>query len=154
MSVINFGEGESCGRNGCAGVIETRPSEGCSCHISPPCSACTEPRNFCPECDWEEGDDPAPEPASPTEQQQSAWAAQRAMWKPRTLADLDGTKIDWIHVPCDSTCSMIKEGVYPDGLQPGELMKAINGTFGGRFAYHHHPENGKPGRFKFIAYTD
>lgn len=154
MSAVGYGEGETCGRDGCVGVIDMHPVENCSCHISPPCSACTDPRNFCPECDWEEADDPAPASPPPKKEQQAAWAAQREKWKPRTLADLDGSKIDWIHVPSDSTCSMIKEGVYPEGVPREKLVKAINGTFGGSFLYHYAPENGKPGRFKFLAYTD
>ena len=47
-------EGEVCGRNGCQGIIDMHPSENCSCHINPPCSSCTDPRNFCPLCGWEE----------------------------------------------------------------------------------------------------
>jgi len=41
-------EGEICGRNGCQGVIKQHLVEGCWCHISPPYSACTKPRDFCP----------------------------------------------------------------------------------------------------------
>ena len=50
-------DGDQCGRDDCNGVIETRPPENCSCHISPPCAACTSPRNYCPECDWHEEDE-------------------------------------------------------------------------------------------------
>lgn len=149
----SYEEGGVCGRNGCAGHIAARTVEGCSCHISPPCGACTEPRNFCPECDWDEAEDPAPEPPPPTEAEKAGWAAYREMWKPRTLADLDPTKIDWIHAS-HSNASMIKEGVYPASVTTEELRKAIDGTFGGRFEYLHPPQDGKPGRFKFIAYTD
>lgn len=150
MSDINYGEGEVCGRTGCTGHIERHEVENCSCHLSPPCSACTAPLNFCPECDWEECDDPMPEPAAPTPAEIAGWAT----YKRRTLADLDGTKIDWIHVLHDSTCSMIKEGKFPAGTTMEELRKAINGTFGGSFQRLTQPENGKPGYFKFLAYTD
>lgn len=146
-----FGEGEVCGREGCAGHIERSAVDGCSCHLSAPCSACTEPRNFCPECDWDEADEP--EPAPPTKEELAAWAAHREMWKPRTLADLDPTKIDWIHAS-HSNSSMIKEGMYPASVATEELRKAIDGTFGGRFEYLYPPQDGKPGKFKFIAYTD
>lgn len=149
---LGYEEGAECNREGCTGRIAMRAPENCSCHLSAPCGSCTAPRNYCPECDWEEADDPAPEP-EPSAADVAAWAAQRAKWRPRTLVDLDVTKIDWIYRP-HSNSSMIKEGVYPDGLQPGELRKAIDGTFGGRFEYHYPPADGKPGRFKFIAYTD
>jgi hypothetical protein len=53
---LTFGcyEGDVCGRYGCRGTINLRPSENCSCHINPPCSSCTDPRHYCSECDWEE----------------------------------------------------------------------------------------------------
>jgi len=50
-------EREICNRNSCKGIIATHPVENCSCHICPPCGECTSPRNFCPECGWEEKDD-------------------------------------------------------------------------------------------------
>lgn len=45
-------EGSTCNRR-CQGTIELRPVENCSCHIAPPCSACMEPAEFCPVCDWD-----------------------------------------------------------------------------------------------------
>jgi len=46
--------GEKCNRLGCAGIIDEHYSDdGCSCHISPPCSYCTTPREYCPECEWD-----------------------------------------------------------------------------------------------------
>jgi len=55
LTSVEFGlyEGDVCNRNSCKGVIEEHPVENCSCHINPPCSACTEPREYCPECGWE-----------------------------------------------------------------------------------------------------
>jgi hypothetical protein len=51
-------EGDTCNRDGCDGVIETHPPDNCSCHMGmPPCSACTDPRFYCPKCDWEEADE-------------------------------------------------------------------------------------------------
>lgn len=56
-------EGDTCGRDAgdgyvpgsrllCPGVIALRPVEDCSCHISPPCAACTEAPLWCPVCRW------------------------------------------------------------------------------------------------------
>lgn len=138
-----------CGRAACAGVIERHEVENCSCHISPPCSACVDTQNFCPECDWEECDEPAPEPTPPTKEELSARAAPREWWRPRTIGDLDRTRIDWIN-KSHSSCSMIKEGVFPIGTPIEEVRKAVDGTFGGHFEYFS-PDHGT---FKFIAYTD
>lgn len=54
---IGITEGDICNRLGCCGVIATHPPENCSCHINPPCGACTGPSNFCPVCEWQEKDD-------------------------------------------------------------------------------------------------
>lgn len=63
------------------------------------------------------------------------------------MRPLDPTKIDW-HSFSHSSCSMIKRGVYPEGTDPGEVRKRVDGTFGGRFNYF------RDGKFEFVAYTD
>ena len=50
---VGYCEGDVCGRDGCEGILEQHPVENCSCHINPPCSQCTTPREFCPVCDWD-----------------------------------------------------------------------------------------------------
>lgn len=50
-------EGETCNRDGCVGVIAIKPSEHCSCHISPPCNQCVTAPLYCPECGWEYEDE-------------------------------------------------------------------------------------------------
>ena len=49
---IGYYEGDICHRDGCDGIIQTAPVENCSCHICPPCSECTSPRNYCNKCEW------------------------------------------------------------------------------------------------------
>jgi len=44
---------EVCNRDGCKGIIAEHEREGCSCHISAPCSGCCHSYEYCPECDWE-----------------------------------------------------------------------------------------------------
>lgn len=142
MSEIGYCEGDACNREGCAGVIETRPPENCSCHINPPCSACTSIRDHCPDCDWEAADDPLyMEDLGAITLGDAFMHVQR---KPRLL---DPTKIDFV---CDfhSGSSMIKEGVYPKGMDIKEVGEVVRGTFGGRFVYF------GDGKFKYIAYTD
>jgi len=146
-----FCKGETCGRDGCQGLIAIRKSENCSCHISPPCSSCTSPRNFCTQCDWDEADEPEPEIKPQTQAEKDFWDS---WWKEqerlRSLP-LDDTKVSW-RSKSHTNFSMIKEGVYPqsgDVSADREMVrKEVDGTFGGRF------ESFGNGRFKFIAYTD
>jgi hypothetical protein len=49
---FGYFKGDICNRDGCNGVIEEEKKGTCTCHINPPCSACTEARAFCPECGW------------------------------------------------------------------------------------------------------
>ena len=52
-------KGDVCNRGGCLGIIDEHQKDDCSCHISPPCSACVAGRTFCEECGWSsrEGED-------------------------------------------------------------------------------------------------
>lgn len=142
-------EGEMCSRNGCAGVIVEAPVENCSCHINPPCGACTTPREHCPECGWQAKNDELPingflvRPANPV----GAWSSYRER-------PLDPTKIDW-RTKSHTHFSMVKEGIMPAGTTTGEVLEVIGaGTFGGRFDQFIEGQDGKPGRFRYIAYTD
>lgn len=140
-------EGDTCNREGCKGVIQMRKADGCSCHISPPCSACTSPRQHCDTCDWDEADEeiPAPEPMS--QKEQDYWKSQREEWERIRNAPLDNTKVSWRDLP-HTHFTMIKEGVYPEHMTRAEVAKEVAGTFGGRFEYF------GGGKFKYIAYTD
>ena len=139
MEELGFVKGENCNREGCKGIIDEHEKRGCSCHICPPCSSCTEPRGFCPECKWEESEDPIPESnfSEPDNKLMEAFK----------LKPLDNTKIDW-HSYLHSNSSMIKKGVYPEGTTQEEVRKVVDGTFGGRFKSFGY------GKFEFVAYTD
>lgn len=139
-AVTGFVEGETCNRDGCTGAIETRPPENCSCHINPPCAACTAPRNFCPKCGWEEADDPL------------VVMEVSTIYLPIGLVErkkrvLDPTKIDY-RIEAHSNSSQKCIGVYPEGTTQAEVKARVDGTFGGRF------ERFGGGHFTFIAYTD
>lgn len=140
MSVHGIEEGEVCNRDGCKGVIELEEHKGCSCHISPPCSACVDRDVFCPMCGWEARKEIINDYVVTTNAKSHVYEA----WKPRPL---DPTKIDW-HSKPHSNASMIKEGVYPEGTTRAQVEEKIVGTFGGRF------EHFGDGKFKYIAYTD
>ncbi len=141
MSTFGHCDGETCKRNGCTGIIDTYPAENCSCHISPPCFACTSPRNFCQECDWQEKDDQVINDFVVSVDKKTG---VHKSWEPRPL---DPTKIDWRSLS-HTNASMIKEGVYPSDATIDDVRKMVIGTFGGHF------EHFGNGRFKYIAYTD
>ncbi|QIY81478.1 hypothetical protein [Chromobacterium violaceum] len=134
-------DGERCGRLGCNGVIKEHQVENCSCHISPPCGACTTPREYCPVCGWEAADD---EVFNDFVVNVNRETGVYRTWTPRPL---DTSKIDW-HSKPHTNASMIKEGCYPPGTTAEEVRKLVDGTFGGAFVHFGN------GRFKFIAYTD
>lgn len=134
--------GETCGRGGCKGVIEEHDVEGCSCHIDPPCSACTTPREYCEECDWQAKDDMIMAEGTITitpifvhvERKPHVW---------------DRSKIDK-RTSMHSSSSQKVTGVFPIGTPRSEVEKIARGTFGGRFEKWS-PETGD---FVYIAYTD
>lgn len=130
-------EGDRCREKGCDGILHFPKAENCSYHISPPCSWCTSVMLTCPECGWV--DESEPERFTPV-----APGLSMLEHKPRPL---DPTKIDY-RSKMHSECSMIKEGVYPEGATAADVRKEVNGTFGGHFEYF------RGGKFKFIAYTD
>jgi len=140
---MSFGyeEGEVCGRNGCKGIIRDKPVENCSCHISPPCHACTEDRAYCDECDYE----------GKNNEHMNGFIGNvdksTGIWKSFERRQLDASKIDW-HSLSHTHFSMIKEGVYPEGTTRDQVLDLVKGTFGGRFEYFGN------GKFKYIAYTD
>lgn len=49
-------EGNKCADPECKGLMGFRPVENCSCHINPPCGACTDNPLVCLECGLQIGD--------------------------------------------------------------------------------------------------
>lgn len=138
---LGFEEDALCNRQGCRGTISLHPKGDCSCHISPPCGACTEPRAYCLKCDWQEKDDRVFNDFVVNENPKTG------VWRTWTPRPLDPTKLDW-HSKSHTHFSMIKEGVYPEGMSQEEVREQVKGTFGGKFEYFSN------GRFKYVAYTD
>jgi len=154
-----FEKGEICNRNECDGIIAEHHSDGCcSCHINPPCSYCTEPKAYCPKCDWDEKDDFI-----------EAENKEREYWTdyhkhPDVIAEKKRVEAEMIlfekmyrgEIPVDkyrarhrshSSCSQIIYGVHPN-LSREEIEKDTKGTFGGRFSKYNNYS------FEYIAYTD
>lgn len=137
---IGIDVGEVCNRKGCELLIQEKPVVDCSCHINPPCGACTDPRLFC-ECGWDQSEETV------VNDHIVQVDKNTGIYKLYGLRSLDNSTIDW-HSKSHTHFSMIKEGVYPEGTTKEEVESKVRGTFGGRFDY---CANGK---FKYIAYTD
>lgn len=137
-------KGDLCNRNKCKGIIDEYETDTCcSCHINPPCSHCTEDRNYCPVCDWQGKDDYIQHMNGFVIHTDSKTHNHNS-WKRR---ELDNSKIDY-HILSHTNSSQICEGVYPEGTTREDVLEQVKGTFGGRFK---HFGNGK---FKYVAYTD
>ena len=131
-----FEEGDKCPE--CEeGELYYPPVENCSCHINPPCSACTDRKLVCDKCGYE------PEEPEYKDIPITCGLSMRE-YKPKPL---DCTKIDY-RIKTHTAATMICEGVYPEGTTRVEVEDVVKGTFGGRF------ESFGNGRFKYIAYTD
>ncbi len=146
-------EGATCWRNGCQGVIKERAVENCSCHISPPCGACTTPREYCPDCDWSaEEEDRAyylnemrAVAVSKDDARLGIYGSTPFQkWGQRPL---DPRKIDY-RITSHSNSSQLCTGVYPEGITRTEVEARVKGTCGGRFNHF------GGGKFEYVAYTD
>jgi hypothetical protein len=141
MNTYGEQENEICNRKECKGIIQLHPIENCSCHINPPCSSCTTPKAYCPDCGWESKNDQIindfivnTDPLT-------------GNYNSHYLRKLDNTKIDY-YILNHTHFSQLIRGVYPEGTSQADILNLVNGSFGGRFTKF---ENGK---FEFIAYTD
>lgn len=152
LQVIEHGEceGDVCGRNGCGGeIIKDTDADGCSCHISAPCSYC-HCEVQCNECDWASRAENTQEQSTPAPK--SDWLES---WKQKQIEfrnqlndpSFEFDKVEF-RTESHSNSSMKKIGGYSKGMDKAELQKEVNGTFGGRF------ERLTENRFTFIAYTD
>lgn len=137
--MFGINEGDVCGRDGCEGNLE-RKIENCSCHITPPCWACTNTPLCCSGC----GVEVREEHMNDYVIKMDMPSGKFVNWK---LRELDRSKIDWHSMP-HTHFSMIQRGVFPIGTSREAVEKLVKGTFGGRFNYFGN------GKFEYIAYTD
>lgn len=145
-------EGDKCKMEDCPGVLELEEKEGCCrCHISPPCSYCTDSSYVCDTCgEGLEMEEETPKPVKPSKQTYKASTDWTIPWEQRVLKEWDGKSIVW-RGEYHTHFTMIKEGFKPPGATKGEVLKEIgDGTFGGRWAFW---EDGAT-YFKYIAQTD
>lgn len=123
----------------CGGDLKIRPTENCSCHISPPCSGCVDAPLYCANCGFEEK----------IERMNGYRCVVKSdgtfeSFRPRTL---DKTKIDY-RIESHTHFSQKCVGVYPEGTERSQVEALVRGTFGGRF------ERFANGEFEYVAYTD
>lgn len=124
------------------GLLYYPPVQNCTCHISPPCSACTNRQLECDKCGYQP-EEPEYKDIPVTFDFNGVFLTQRE-YKPRPL---NNSKIDY-RVKMHTHFSQICEGVYPEGTTKTEVEQEVRGSFGGRFEYFGN------GKFKYIAYTD
>ncbi len=141
-------KGEVCNRDDCQGIIDEHDTDSCcSCHISPPCSYCTDSREYCPVCNWDGREEQIQEENKI--RQVDYRQCIDSFFKVRTMDDLDKSKIDYLSMS-HTHFSMRKKGVFPKGTTKNEVEQKVKGSFGGRFKSF----NEDTCTFEYIAYTD
>lgn len=131
-------EGDACGLDNCRGRLTYGAVLECSCHISAPCTNCVDNPLTCPVCGWTETREPTRRVVD------IGCGIGEVTYRP---GPLDRTRIDY-RTRTHSSCTMIKEGCYPEGATRRDVEMVVRGTFGGRF------ERFGNGTFRYIAYTD
>lgn len=127
------------------GIMQYPQVENCSCHINPPCSACTSNLLTCSKCGCE---DPEPEPLpQPTKAQINAWERLRNKWeglRSRGHTFTNGGRIYNVDHRSDSGSTMEYTGRYEGSVTASQILEYLgDGTFGhigptmynGRFTY-------------------
>jgi hypothetical protein len=144
-AVHHLSDGDACPEAGCAGALHPHRIGDCSCHINPPCSACTDAVLTCDVCGWEQPEEPRSPPAPVS-------AAATAWWKqPRTWSkDLgDGKRLIDVDYDSRSGSTMVYSGRYEGPVTPADIIAALgDGTFG------HRGPTLLNGRFTYTKITD
>lgn len=164
---IGYSEGEKCNRLGCLGIIRAYGSDSCSCHINPPCSSCTTAREYCPECDWDAEEEDREYWKAKDEAEKKWFETPAGQEYRRKLkedqerrAEIEKTfELKFLgRIPVDkfdcrreghTHSSMRIRFIFPPSGFTKEMMKEIEGTFGGRFE-----QSPSHWRGVYIAYTD
>lgn len=125
--------------------------ENCSCHLSAPCSACTDSHLICDHCEWEFEPEP-PQKKEPTQQDRDAWAKYQRDWeaarsKGHTFPN--GGRIFNIDHDGRSGSTMVFRGQYEGEVTAKEIFEYLgDGTFGHRGPFVNN------GRFTYTKITD
>lgn len=126
MNVIGLVESDVCNRDGCKGVMQEQDTDTCcSCHISPPCSHCTDAIFECVEC-GEETENP---------NYTSGWEGVETLapvvYKStqERFDELEDGKFDYVTI-AGQYYWMEYWGKTPEGMTADELIKNFNVCFG------------------------
>jgi len=138
----DLSEGDKCPQ--CDGKMYYPKVENCSCHISPPCSACTNNLLTCDECGFEE------EPIVNEEKYRMLCPGVTEMYHTRPSKELgSGKRIFDYDYDSSSGSTMVYKGRYKGDVTPEDIIKTFgSGTFGHRGPYLSN------GRFTYTKITD
>ncbi len=143
MGEAGLVDGDKCNRDGCTGdMVAVDDDSSCSCHICPPCNHCVDMKYYCNECGFET------EEPEPLKSNSSGYVFNYGQ-EPKTIADLDNSKIDYLVIP-GSYYNMIYDGVFPKGTTMADILKLFNTCFGCRWLLF----DSDLQRFKLKVYTD
>lgn len=155
-SDIGYEKGDVCGREGCAGIIDQHPTDKCcSCHINPPCSYCTDSREYCPECGWEGSEEQyngygntSPAQIAAYKKSAEEFTEKRESFYRKFKGKEEVTELEMRNEPHTHFTQKIV-GIFPKGTQTKEtVLPEVKGSFGGRFLFFGETS------FEYIAYTD
>jgi len=141
-------EGGAC-PTGCGGKLHLPPPENCSCHIAPPCSACTDRNLTCDSCGWEA---PPPEPFWPDttvpKSQPNPWWEMVSAKPSHDLGN--GKRVFDYDYDSRSGSTMVYRGRYEGPVTPDDIIALLgDGTFG-----HRGPTLFPDGTFLYTKITD
>lgn len=133
------------------GTMEIPRTKNCSCHINPPCGACTDKLLTCDSCGWE-FEPESPTRIEPTQQDRDAWAKYQRDWeaaRSRGHTFPNGGRIFNIDHDGRSGSTMVFRGQYEGEVTAKDIFEYLgDGTFG-----HRGPSLGN-GRFTYTKITD
>lgn len=135
------------------GSMEIPRSKNCSCHISPPCSSCTDRLLTCDSCGWEYEPEVEPIPP-PTQAERDGWERYQADWeaaRQRGHTLPSGGRIFDIHIDGSSGSTMVFTGRFEGEVNHKEIFEHLgDGTFGHRGPFIYESQK----RFSYTKITD
>lgn len=177
-------EGDACPDIACTGTMQFRPVENCSCHISPPCLACTSNPLVCSECGKEasqfsDADLYVSDACMPMEQPVEAYSYSRCSHfgaEPECAIYEDASYLFWGNVVFPDDFGTLQTSIWlnpycvnwrHNGLKsthftmckevsfpPYMTQDAVRKQVVGTFGGRFEAFDQKRGTFTYIAYTD
>lgn len=160
----NIEEGGVCPEPQCDGHLILPPVEGCSCHVSAPCSACTSNPLTCDSCGWE-APEPEPEQTWPDttvqKSQPNPWWEEYQRRRKEGHRFAHGGRIFEYDYDSSSGSTMVYRGRYEGPVTTADIIEYLgDGTFGHRgptLTPYQDAKTGRPvdrGTFIYTKITD